>query len=1006
MRASTRAALAAGVVTALFFGWLALELGGARTTVTVDNVGLCLAALVAAVACGWAARGGAGRQWLWLSGCSALWASGQAMWTWYELVLDRPTPFPSLADVGFLGAIPLGLAGLLAFPACQPLNRFRAVCDGVIVALSVVGAAWARLLAPIAAESPGGLEGFLGLAYPVTDIVLIVVALTVAGRTERRHHRPMAYVISGIGAVAAADCIYGALVATGRYSTGQLFDAGWMLGFLLVATGAVAARRDTPPAGDRSTVEVPVGLRCAPYFAVVPLIVAIGVERLLTPTIPESTIYVGVTVAGLVVLRQFLVEKENGRLTERLRLEAAEHRATAAALTEAQAMAHLGSWEAEMPAGDVRWSDEMFRILGYEPRQVTPSVSLFLSHVHSDDLAGLITESNRARQDSRKGRYECRIVRTSGDVRWTAVSMTPTFDAGGALVRMHGTLLDITEIRETRDRLGAAERRLEEGFAHSPTGMALVGLDSVILDANPALCDLVGRSREELVGRSTRELAHPSDHAALVARRAEVIAAGHGSFQFETRLQRPDGQFRWIEVTSTLVPTTGEWPPYFFSHAVDMSARKAAEAEIAHRHRHDAVTGAPNRTALTEALIAAAGEPAALILLDIENFGQINQSLGHGVGDRVLTEVAQRLRQCRAGDFVARVGSDEFAVLIRGTAGAAEAQEVAATLLHALERTLTVEALPLHIRATAGIALGTGASDTARLLARADLALYTAKESGVTTVVCDDDADVGSVARLALVARLREAIAGPEFTVHYQPKIEIRTGRVVGVEALARWVDGDRGPVSPGEFIPLAEQSGLIAPMTRRVLDEALSQLRRWRDEGIDLEMAVNISPRLLTDPELPAWVAIALQTHGIPGGQLILEITENAVAEGPRALEALSILQELGVRLSIDDLGTGYSSLAYLKRLPVDELKIDRAFITDIAHDERDRAIVQSIVGVGRSLGLTVTAEGVEDAESLDVLRTLGCEVAQGYHCCRPTPGPDLTGWLASRAGNVLANS
>jgi EAL domain-containing protein (putative c-di-GMP-specific phosphodiesterase class I) len=324
---------------------------------------------------------------------------------------------------------------------------------------------------------------------------------------------------------------------------------------------------------------------------------------------------------------------------------------------------------------------------------------------------------------------------------------------------------------------------------------------------------------------------------------------------------------------------------------------------------------------------------------------------------------------------------------------------VGSSLLVSLERAFVVEDVPLHVGATFGVAASAGNGDAKTLMRRAEMAMYRAKAAGAPSAVFDTSDELGGPARLALAAQLRNAIGSDELHLHYQPKIEIETGRVTGVEALARWDHPDRGSISPGEFIPLAEQAGLILPITKRLLDEALTQCARWRADGIDLQVAVNLSPRVLNDPDLVEWTAASLAEHGVPGDSLIYEITENALAEGPRVLRAIAGLRALGIRLAIDDLGTGYSSLMYLKSLPVDELKIDRAFIAELAIDRRDQAIVRSIVELGRSLGLVVVAEGVEDSATLAVLRRLGCEVAQGYHCCRPASAADLTPWLAEQS-------
>jgi diguanylate cyclase (GGDEF)-like protein len=432
-------------------------------------------------------------------------------------------------------------------------------------------------------------------------------------------------------------------------------------------------------------------------------------------------------------------------------------------------------------------------------------------------------------------------------------------------------------------------------------------------------------------------------------------------------------------------------------------ARHRAFATVAHQARHDALTGLPNRTQLEEAFhrrLAGrlADETVALLLLDLDRFKDVNDALGHDVGDRVLMEVADRLRRTlRAGDVVARLGGDEYAVLAGGLHTPGDAEAVARAVLGALEAPFTTAGVSLQIAASVGIALApTHGHDLTTLLRRADLAMYQAKGNGDGYRFFRPDTPGDNPADLILVADLRHAIEHGALTVAYQPLVDFATGRVVGAEALARWNHPQRGAIPPVEFIPLAEHTGLIRPLTRLVLGEAVAEAGRWHAQGLDLSVAVNLSVHALHDPELLPGLRTALAASGLPPGALVLELTESAFAHA-ESTHPIRALHHLGTRLSIDDFGTGYSSVAYLKRLPVSELKIDQSFVRGLATDPQDRHIVAALVTLAHGLGLRVVAEGIEDQTIADACAALGCDTAQGYFYARPGP-PEAVVALAAR--------
>jgi len=430
----------------------------------------------------------------------------------------------------------------------------------------------------------------------------------------------------------------------------------------------------------------------------------------------------------------------------------------------------------------------------------------------------------------------------------------------------------------------------------------------------------------------------------------------------------------------------------------------AAGARHAHAATHDALTGLGNRgklhyelnRALDEAHDSTAGGPG-LVLLDLDHFKDINDTLGHPVGDHILRQVGERLHAAAPeGASVHRLGGDEFAVVVRG--GLSESRLVARDLLASLDAAIPIDTLELLVRASVGVAVApVHGADVETLMKNVDIALYHAKLERDRISMYSPKFDVNTVERLRLLSDLRTALVARQLHVVYQPQVDLINGRTVGVEALVRWRHPVRGLVTPDEFIPLAENSGLIFPLTDFVLDAALSQLAQWREAGHDLRMAVNLSARHLSDLGLPDQVAEIAARHKVPLESLVLEVTETAILSDPiRADAVIKTLRGLGVEISIDDYGTGNASLSYLKRLEIDELKIDRSFVSNIRRDDHDLIIVRSTIGLALALGLRVVAEGIEDGPTTAALREFGGVVGQGFHLGRPAPGDQIATRLA----------
>jgi diguanylate cyclase len=428
---------------------------------------------------------------------------------------------------------------------------------------------------------------------------------------------------------------------------------------------------------------------------------------------------------------------------------------------------------------------------------------------------------------------------------------------------------------------------------------------------------------------------------------------------------------------------------------------------------HDDLTGLPNRRsfqARSQSAIRHAeknAERVAVMILDLDRFKEINDTLGHHSGDRVLREIGRRLEALAPNEgCIARFGGDEFALLAPVLPSAAPPHVLAAALCQTLEQPFLLDGFKLHVGSSIGIALYPDhGSDIDTLLQRADIAMYRAKDRRTSFELYSTDLDRNSRRRLAIQGELHDAMTTGQLTLAYQPKIDVRTGELLGVEALARWDHPVHGVLSPCEFVPLAEHSGLIQSLTKYLVSEALGQLQRWRDAGLDIHVAVNLSAQSLQDVDLPVELADLLWTTGVPASSLTLELTESSImADLPRAMRVLNALHAMGIRLAIDDFGTGYSSLSYLRQLPVNELKIDQSFVKGAVANQNDAIIIRSTLDLGRNLGLVIVAEGVEEQEHWDLLERLGCDCAQGFFVAKPLRADALLPWYRHRLeGNAV---
>jgi len=434
---------------------------------------------------------------------------------------------------------------------------------------------------------------------------------------------------------------------------------------------------------------------------------------------------------------------------------------------------------------------------------------------------------------------------------------------------------------------------------------------------------------------------------------------------------------------------------------------EALEKKAMHGATHDSLTGLPNRVLFRDRVLQAIRNAKrdkhklGVLMLDLDRFKEINDTMGHYNGDRLLKQVAMRLENLtRESDTLARLGGDEFGILLQSLEGVEDIGTVAEKIHNAIRPLFTIDGLEIEIQTSIGaVVFPDHGDDVDILIQRVDIAMYVAKKEGRENVIYSPEMDGHSPYRLTLVGELRRAIENDDLVLHYQPKLDCESGEVLGVEALVRWQHKVHGEIPPGDFIPIAENTGMIKQLSRWVIRSALNQGAIWSARGLHFHVAVNLSVRNLLDPDLPDMLAGLFASQSFPPSSLVLEITETTIMTDPEyALETIRRLSKMGIRFSIDDFGTGYSSLSYLKKLPIHELKIDQSFVMDMLENESDAVIVRATIELAHNLGLKVIAEGVENEETLKALRNLGCDMVQGFHLSRPLSGKDFDAWWSSR--------
>jgi diguanylate cyclase (GGDEF)-like protein/PAS domain S-box-containing protein len=880
-----------------FVAWLATGLGGPWVAFTLmDNLAETLAPVAAAFACARLAGRRSGRlRWSWylLGASAASWALGQVVWSYYEVVAGRAVPFPSLADLGYLLAVPLAAAALLSHAASpeRGVSQTRRVLDGLSIAAAMLALSWQTVLGPLfRTASDSVFEQVLALAYPVSDVVTISLVIFLLTGSRSATRTPLLLVGAGLAGIAFSDSLFAYLTQTGVYGEGHLIDTGWFVGYLLVMLGALV-----PDRRRHAAVESRMGAGWTVVLPYAPVLLAGVLTGYNLARGMRIDAFLGVLIllqVGLVILRQLMAVMENLALA---------------------------------------------RELDSKVKQRTAELARREQHFRT-------------------------LVQNGSDL----------------------TLV--------------------------------IDRDTTITYASPSAGRLLDLAAESLVGTSLVPLIHPGDAEELPPMLVAAEARPETTLRAEWRLRHADGTWRLMEtlVTSQLTEPAVQG---VVVNSRDITERKQFEDQLRHQALHDPLTRLPNRALFVDRLEhALAGQArrggcVGVLLVDLDDFKSVNDTAGHVVGDALLEAVAIRLPTLvRAADTVARLGGDEFAVLAEAMPDPQEATKLAERLLRGLRQPLLAEGREVYAHASIGISIATEPGTPAEdLLRQADVAMYVAKSEGKDRHRQFDHAmHQAVVERMALQSELIRAIERHQLTLHYQPVVALGSGRLTGMEALVRWQHPERGLVPPGSFIPLAEQTGLMVPLGRWVLQAACRQLRQWQQAGIadGLDLAVNVSVRQLKEPGFVATVAEVLEQTGLDPGRTVLEITESLLMESiDTIIDVLHELRGLGVRLAIDDFGTGYSSLAYLVKLPVQLLKIDRSFITRLDDDANNATLVRSILELARDLRLQTVAEGIEQAHLAEELHRLGCDKGQGFYFSRPLTAADLEAVLRSTVADTTHN-
>jgi diguanylate cyclase (GGDEF)-like protein/PAS domain S-box-containing protein len=952
-------------------------------------------------------------------------------------------PFPGPADVLYLSVYPCLIAGvMLLIQARNPGSDRASLLDSMMVAIGVGTVTWVLLIAPYLDIADLDLKIKLtAMAYPMMDLLLAGAAIRLAVGAGRR---PVAFylLVASIVALFATDAIYawfGLYTESGYQPGSGWLEAGWMSFYVLLCTAALHPSMRTlteraPQPEERLTLSRLVLLTVA---ALSP-----PVLRLVQSARGED-VDVGILSAASIVLFLLVVVRMAGLIRQQehsAERERALRRAGAALVT---ATSRDGIHEAAIDAARalagedaaIRMCDESHDDDGF-----TVVAAAGGEDVHGERF-GFSTLQEWKRQ--RLLENDAYIVKSYESTLRDPLRL-PRGGDGSVFVaplfirdELHGLMVVATPEdmpRSVGDSLRAlssqvalalesaaltedlvikqSEARFASLVSNSSDVVCVLDPDTTVTYASPSTARVLGFDPTHVEGTRFADLIHPDDLTRVLQFLSPVGEAEGHTGLVEFRIRRRNGDYVHTETLRTPLLHDPNVRGIVLNTR-DVTERKQFEEQLSHQAFHDSVTTLANRALFHDRVTHALErqvrehEPISVLFMDLDDFKTINDSLGHAAGDQLLYEVGERLKGClRAADTAARLGGDEFAILLEDSEEGVQAADVAERIMQMLEEPFTLEGKEVFVRASVGIATADGerAGDVEELLRNADVAMYMAKERGKGRYqVFEPAMHDTALKRLELKADLQRAIEHEEYRLHYQPVIELETGRITGVEALVRWIHPVRGLVPPLDFIPLAEETGLIVPIGRWVMREACRfgvELQARFPNDPPLHMAVNLSARQISRPELVDEVREILLETGLDPGSLILEITESVMMQDMElSIERLGALKELGVQLAVDDFGTGYSSLNYIRRFPVDILKVDKSFVDGVNDDGEASALTAAVIELASILNLKPVAEGIERADQLQRLLELRCDLGQGFFFAKPLPSDELTTLLDERA-------